>query len=402
MLKCETCHTPNFDGDRFCRQCGISLSPPAASGDPRLLADGETERLLRQAFSLLDQNADEDALAQVHAVLAMEPDCAPAHSALSVILERQGKTKEARQALERAVELDPDCEADRERLEALSPRRSGAPLTPVQLGLACAVPSAVLVLGVGLTLARGLQAAPPERAGEDRLAPISAVSPGNTPGPVAETPPAALAANTPAASEPAANVPSGSVAFGAAPAVPPPVSTRSSIPFGAGLAGGERGSFPRLPAPGETRPAETREVTRIGLPEVIHQPRRPAGEGLPPAGIGEVVPLHAPPPAPQPYTQGGGAPVASGPAVPVPGPQGPAVGAPEQISEKPVARRELPEPETGFIKIGPAGSARRRPPQPPESSRSEAADRRTQGPSISIQIQRPASPGPDPGDGSKR
>jgi tetratricopeptide (TPR) repeat protein len=54
-----------------------------------------------------------------HAGIRATPGLAAVHEALGAVLEAQGDKKEARRALEKALELDPNLEVARERLKKL-------------------------------------------------------------------------------------------------------------------------------------------------------------------------------------------------------------------------------------------------------------------------------------------
>jgi curved DNA-binding protein CbpA len=70
----------------------------------------------RTALALGDRDA---ARVLADAAVRAGPAVAVAHEALGLVLEAQGARKEARRALERALELDPRLEAARERLKRL-------------------------------------------------------------------------------------------------------------------------------------------------------------------------------------------------------------------------------------------------------------------------------------------
>ena len=74
---------------------------------------------MHQAFNSLDQGELDAALNKVQEALALQPGSAPAHSALGAIYERRGMIPEAIQQMEMAVQLNPECTADREKLERL-------------------------------------------------------------------------------------------------------------------------------------------------------------------------------------------------------------------------------------------------------------------------------------------
>ncbi|HEU4751504.1 MAG TPA: tetratricopeptide repeat protein [Armatimonadota bacterium] len=345
-MVCPSCQTLNFRDFKFCRECGTHLPLP----DPNSPDDGlssQVERLLEQAFTLLDQGSADEAALAAQGALALNPDSASAHSILGLIYERQGRKTDAIQEFQQVLALNPGSVADREKLNELlgasagSSARSGLRLTPAQGALAAAAVAAVLVFGTGIALLA--QPSKPGRAqsGAARLAPSRALPAPNPPGVGLTAPAPATNAGT------LATVPAKPVTAHAA--LPPAAATARSAnpaPWHAPQ------SWPALHpwrAPAQT--AQAMPEQRVGLPPVINTPRpAPQPTGLAPAAIGEVIPL-TPPAAAKAAPSG---PVESASSAPQPG-VGNGASPAAAPAPKPEARRREPlEPETGFIRIGPA------------------------------------------------
>lgn len=353
-MVCSQCHTPNFRDYKYCRECGSRLESvePASPNDA-----AEVESLVRHAFAQMEQGELTRALATVQAALAHDPESPAAHSALGLIYERQGLITEAIHQFRVVLRLTPDSAADREKLEQLLARGGREPVpgvfTPVRLAVASAVAAGVLTFGVGLAVARGNEGKSRSyRAGALGMPlPTSASTARKlTPQPVQPMRP------TPPAPQPKASLtPAFSTAH--APArlpsyAPPPSSTVALQP-----AWGRRESSRPTPPP----------------PWQVNRPQTPArSNGLPPAAIGEVVPLSRPDLSPYP----------------VEGAEKPKLDLPRTAEAKP-RRVEPLEPDTGFIKIEPEKPAAAAPsgaaPAPGGSSGSAPVGENSR-PSISITI----------------
>ena len=150
-MLCPKCRSWNFRDYRFCRECGAKLDP--ASTPPDDTVDPRVEELLRQAFGALDRGELDTSLNKIQEALALQPGSAPAHSALGAIYERRGMIPEAIQQVEMALQLNPDCTADREKLERLRRQIPPAPrsfaTSRTQIAGATAIIAATLVFGIG-------------------------------------------------------------------------------------------------------------------------------------------------------------------------------------------------------------------------------------------------------------
>jgi hypothetical protein len=322
-MVCPSCQTSNLQDYKYCRECGTRLPAPDGSGVDS--TEGQVEQLLQQSFTLLDEGRADEALLAAQTALALNPLSASAHSVAGLIYERSGRLTEAIDAYQRVVELNPGSVVDREKLDALLGRPPAPPkrfrLTPVQGAVAAAIGAGVVVFGVGLALVGG-----PPKSSASAASP--AAGPSGTLQPLSISAQDAAPVTLPAPPRPAAT---GTLQpLTPRPAAPPAGRSNVTAPYRPAVTGGWR------PSPGSWRvPAPPAPEQRVGLPPVIHTPPA-ASTGLQPAPIGEVVPV-GPPPQVNP----------AGPA------QQTAASAPEPApAPKPV--REPLEPDTGFIRIGPA------------------------------------------------
>lgn len=328
-MTCQTCSTPNFRDDKYCRECGTRFPPPLTVPTE---ADGEEPQvvsLLEQASVALEAGDTDGALANVQGALAVQPHSAAAHSALAVIYERQGKVNEAVAELREALALQSNRPADERKLEELLSRTGkfsawGRPAAPRMAWVAAGVTALVVVGGGLLAMARQTQPQPQGTAVQASAANLSTA----TTLPAAPVGPSPLPASG-ARPMPSVPIPQAMTRPGAPVVVPTPAAPARSIP---------------------SRQTFSQPVERVGLPPVVN--RGAPVHGIPAAAIGEVVPLPASaasgagqsPESPLQPPAGSGV-VGVAPAVPVQ-PQAipqPAATAPPRV--------EPLETETGFIRI---------------------------------------------------
>lgn len=345
-MLCAQCHTSNSIDYNFCRECGVRLE-----GDPA--ADPRTEQLLARAFAHLDQGQYQDARDAALAALALDPDGVSAHSIMGLAYEREGKVPEAIREYETVLRRSPNSTADRLKLAALRGNRTGTyvqrRLSTRQIVLASAAAAAVAVFGGGYLVMTQLSQ-PAQRQASHGGA--GARSTGSL------TPNTATAAGvgSPRAIRPLLPLPTppSPLAAGAQPPGAPAPARPPAIPVMP--TSGARQFSPTL------RPSAP--IGPLTLPGPGDRSASASAAGLAPAGIGEVVPIpNAPATAPGgpaiiPGIPGGPVPApTAGAPTPAPAPPAPTVGASaaphdgDAPNEKP--KRELLEPETGFIRIEP-------------------------------------------------
>lgn len=373
-MVCAQCHTANADDNKFCTECGLRLA-----GAPHLPpASPEVTQLLARAFSLLEQGNLSEAHTAVDAALALDPESSSAHSLRGVLFERQGRVAEAIREFELVVERNPDSGADRAKLNALRgnvtmnfpPRQRR--WTSQQVTLASAIAAGLVVFGGGVMVVtqsnRSGQARQTVNSGQPtqfETAKAVALSAPPSGGPTAPKPLRPL---------PTAPAPKMDAFQGPPAPAPLRVSTGGTTP-------------PVFAAPGRfngLRPSPP--IGPVGMPQYGASAGKSGVGGLPPAAIGEVVPI------PQtPAVAPGGPAVAAAGAIPPPtagsgaamvAPGGPAAtpeAAKPTAAVEPKPRVEPLEPETGFIRIEPLKGAGESRPNP-------TAAAKTLAPSISVDI----------------
>lgn len=347
-MLCTQCHTSNSIDYNFCRECGAKLASDNA-------ADPQVEQLLARAFSLLDQGQFQEAREAALAVLVLDGESVSAHSVLALAYEREGNVTQAIREYETVLERNPDSTADRLKLAALRgetttafPRRRW---TPQQISVVSALAAGVLVFGGGVAVITQMNGQPaktsvPSGSGASyQPASANAAASASTPQPrpiqPLPTPPTPLVASAPpptSSAAPAAR-PSSSPALPGAGALRPGPVLRPSAPLGP------------LALPGAGGGGNTEAgLAPAGIGEVVPLPQVPAT-----APGGPVAVLPTPPGTPVPATSGTPTAAAAGPAAPAAGTSARAH-AEDVANEKP--RRELMEPETGFIRIEPIAGGR--------------------------------------------
>lgn len=129
---CGLCGTRNSRNNKFCRECGARLEPPAsvqplpeeafevlhATSSPA--ADsGKVRELLDEAFRAYEQGHLEEAQERCYQALALHPTSTSAHSLLALIYENQGDIPRAIREYQVVLEINPDSPADRASLARL-------------------------------------------------------------------------------------------------------------------------------------------------------------------------------------------------------------------------------------------------------------------------------------------
>ena len=131
---CLHCGTENDADSKFCKECGSTVvdkkrAKVASSGKlaPHIAEDlgasmpenPQLKRLLDMAFWHNETGSIPPAILACEAALMIEPNSTTALSLLGVLYEKQGDIQKAIDAFERVVELNPDSEADQDKLAAL-------------------------------------------------------------------------------------------------------------------------------------------------------------------------------------------------------------------------------------------------------------------------------------------
>jgi tetratricopeptide (TPR) repeat protein len=332
------------------RLAGGSSAPPTSP---------EVGQLLARAFALLEQGDLGEAHTVVDAALALDPDSSSTHSLRGILFEREGRVAEAIREFELVVARNPDSPADRAKLNALRgnvtmslPQRRW---TSQQITIASALAAGLVVFGGGLMVVT--QSGNTRR--ETRSTPTTQLTPANA---VALSAPPSAGPAAPRPLRPLPTAPAPKMGAFQGPPVPAPLRAAHGGP-----------TPPTFTTPGRSLPLRpSPPIGPVGLPQ-MGAAGKTANGGLPPAAIGEVVPLPQTPavapggPAIAAATvppAGTGTPTGAGSATTAPpSAEGPKPAAP--VEPKP--RVEPLEPETGFIKIEPlkgAGENRANPAEP--------------------------------------
>jgi len=193
-MNCPECQTRNPIGSRFCRLCGTALAVPAGSLAEEEARQAELERareqgaeLLARAHRHLERHEVDAAIPLVEEAARLLPESTAAHSLLAIAYERAHRSDDAVRVMERVVELNPDSEVDRDKLDRL---RRGVHFVPEivaepEVGFdwkrvlpwAAGAGAMILVLGVGSWLTRPN---PPARTtSQPRVPPINPQVVGN-------------------------------------------------------------------------------------------------------------------------------------------------------------------------------------------------------------------------------
>lgn len=246
-MKCEKCDTINGADAKFCKECGAALDLARHKA--------AVNSLLESALEAQEKGEYAEAMMAAEAALGLSPENAIAHSIVGVLEERRGNIAAAVAAFERVVELAPESEADREKLEEL--RLRAAQKDVLDVGKSTRSQRRVEWVPVLLFGAAGaLIVAMVVYVGRLSSGPDSVVGKGFRP-PIhtSEAPPTPAAAGGPSqnvAQNPATQLP-------VSPAISPPTVAGGSnsnswtveplkTPMGSSASGGSAGSNAQVPA----------------------------------------------------------------------------------------------------------------------------------------------------------
>lgn len=174
-MYCTECGTDNAPDSRFCRNCGTpvpraaaSVAEPSAPTEPAIEPssgvgappdEDEVLALLRRAIDAEGLGDVAGGIESAEEAVRLDPAHAVARSSLAGLYERAGRTAEAIEQYDAALQLDPQSRRDRIRLAALAPNHptlggvaaaeaSGRRGIALAIGVAAAV--FVLVTSAGL------------------------------------------------------------------------------------------------------------------------------------------------------------------------------------------------------------------------------------------------------------
>jgi len=123
-VKCKACGSEAQEGASFCTQCGARLETGARAHASA--PDSEAHSLLTKANLSRIRGDWEAAEQQCIEAIRLFPEDPSAHSLLGDIYASQKRWNEAAQRYQLAIDLNPENQADREKLEQARQRAAGA------------------------------------------------------------------------------------------------------------------------------------------------------------------------------------------------------------------------------------------------------------------------------------
>lgn len=136
-LFCDDCGTRNTPDSKYCKECGaqihVAYQTPALSVHDQVDDATQLERLtqfLDMAFWHNEAGNTDAAMRACEAALAINPNSTTAHSLLGSLYEKKGEDALAIEHFERVLALNPDSEADREKLEQVREGFHAKPVRP--------------------------------------------------------------------------------------------------------------------------------------------------------------------------------------------------------------------------------------------------------------------------------
>ncbi len=127
-MYCQDCNTGNSVDNKYCKECGAKINSGyrtmmlSIQDLPLHQSDEDVEaltRLLDMAFWHNQAGNTEAAITACEAALAVNPSSTTAHSLLGTLYEKQGEDDEAIHHFESVLALNPDSQADAQKLEQL-------------------------------------------------------------------------------------------------------------------------------------------------------------------------------------------------------------------------------------------------------------------------------------------
>jgi len=159
MVSCKSCATPNSLDSAFCKKCGATL--PA---DDVQQAKEKLESAVADGFKVFSGGRTAEAMQIAETAVLANPSSTSALSLKAMCHERLGQISEALECHERVLAIDPDSMIDKIKLNDLRnllvARSSIASVPDRRIAIISAVAAFVLILSVGVVLARNHNTTP--------------------------------------------------------------------------------------------------------------------------------------------------------------------------------------------------------------------------------------------------
>lgn len=153
MTSCENCGRANMADSKFCRECGVALTPLLKN-----VLREENLKMVSDAQRLFGDGRYEEATLVSTAILENDPDCVEALALRGDCHERLGEYELAVACYRRILEIRPDSQLDRiraarlEKLVTSNELEVGEPRHGRRTALGAAIAAAVLLVSSGLAL----------------------------------------------------------------------------------------------------------------------------------------------------------------------------------------------------------------------------------------------------------
>jgi len=153
MIACENCGQANMAYSKFCRECGVALSPVPVS-----VLQEENQKMVSDARRLFGDGRYEEAALISTAILEDDPECVEALALRGDCHERLGEYDSAVDCYRHILKIQPDSQLDRirvarlEKLVVSNELEVGEPRHGRRTALGAAFAAAVLLVSSGSAL----------------------------------------------------------------------------------------------------------------------------------------------------------------------------------------------------------------------------------------------------------
>lgn len=129
-MQCKNCGVENDVNSKFCKECGQKLEQAAKTAEVPQDENVRIGELIYTAYKNKEAGRIEDAILACHGALALNGNSASAHSLLGSLYEARGDITAAIREYERVLELAPESQKERGKLDDLRLGRISPELMP--------------------------------------------------------------------------------------------------------------------------------------------------------------------------------------------------------------------------------------------------------------------------------